>query len=260
MDNFIEMGKTSLTYITQENEELSAGIEKLKSGDLSASELDKLTDNARSLYEALVVLRYKAFEKQLGREVVEPVSEATVKEEEPVEETIKEETSFEGFDLTSEEEFEAESSETMFDFSGSAEPEKVEEVEEKEPEVEAEEFDINSFEEEEEVEETENEEEDDESLNAQFADNRDGSLRKQLGRSPISDLKSEIGIAKKFEYINSMFNGKTEVYDSAINELNSCGSDEAAKNLLNDYAKEYNWDLDNKSIIKFIELVERRYI
>lgn len=270
------MGKTTLTYITQENDELSAGIEKLKSGELSASELDKLTENAKSLYEALIVLRYKAFEKHLGREVVDFVEEpvhqeevsASTETEEIQEEPVVEEDSFSGFDLTGETEVTEEepSAPTMFDFSGVEENEgesiaehTLEESEKTEERIEQDDFDIHSFRESENTANTEDAIEDD-SLNSQFKDNRDGSLRKQLGRTPISDLKSEIGIAKKFEYINSMFNGKTEMYDSAINELNSCGSDEAAKNLLNDYAKEFNWDLDDKSIIKFIELVERRYI
>ena len=86
------------------------------------------------------------------------------------------------------------------------------------------------------------------------------SLRKQLQNTPIKDLKDEISIAKKFEYITFMFEGNSELYDEAISILNSCDSGDEAREKLNEYSTKFNWDLENKSIIKFVELVERRYL
>ena len=57
-----------------------------------------------------------------------------------------------------------------------------------------------------------------------------------------------------------MFDGDNVKYESAIQVLNSCADGEEAKDKLNEYSTEYNWDLENKSIIKFVELVERRYL
>lgn len=103
--------------------------------------------------------------------------------------------------------------------------------------------------------------EDKNSLNQKLQDEDDElSLRKKLQSTPVADLKSEISIAKKFEYITFMFDGKNELYEEAITALNSCDNGDQAKDKLNEYSTQYNWDLENKSIIKFVELVERRYI
>ncbi|MBK8927308.1 MAG: hypothetical protein IPM74_15665 [Crocinitomicaceae bacterium] len=77
---------------------------------------------------------------------------------------------------------------------------------------------------------------------------------------PIADLRTEIGIGKKFEYINFLFAGDAKAYETAITELNNCANAEAAKQKLNVYASVYRWDLEDKTIIKFVELVERRFL
>lgn len=254
------MGKTSITHITEQLDALNTGIEKLKSGELKTSEVADLTDNARELYEKMVVLRHRAFEKHAGKEVKAPESEALNEEQQNETVTAASELAEEevAFDFSGKSEEVAtenekdEEQETMFDFSGES-SEAETSVEEEQNEVVEESVDAADS------ADTEIELTDD-SLNSMFTDTREGSLRKQLGGTAISDLKSEIGIAKKFEYINSLFAGKAEVYDRSINTLNNCEGQESARNLLNSYAQEFNWDLDNKSIIQFIELVERRHL
>ena len=98
------------------------------------------------------------------------------------------------------------------------------------------------------------------SLNEIFKDDSDDSLRKKFQKSPITNLKSNISIANKFEYISGMFDGDGKIYDEAITVLNNCKSGEEAKSKLMEYATSFDWDLEDKSILKFVELVERRYL
>ncbi|UKN00738.1 hypothetical protein K6119_13455 [Paracrocinitomix mangrovi] len=286
------MGKTSFKKMQELSKKLHKKIEKIESGKLGIEDLEEVVEQARELYERLLILKYKAYEK-FG----EPENSATVEVEEEVEEeveavveetnTVEEEPQEEpeevsSFDFTGVSE---EIEQPSFDFSDmtESEPEKeieeVEEEEEKETFPEADNVKTQSPIEEEE-EETfpeaddvktksdlfkashveKREKEDENSLNQKLADDEALTLRKKLQSTPITDLKSEISIAKKFEYITFMFGGDNNNYEEAINVLNNCADADEAREKLNEYSNKYKWDLENKSIIKFVELVERRYI
>ena len=242
------------------NKKLQEKLAKLEAGELELNELESLVDNARELYERLLIVKYKAYESY-GEPTVETTGEEAEIQEEP-EEIIEEEViDFSGIT----EEAEEEKVQPSFDFSGIEE--EIEETEKIEDDI----TDLAEEEDEHEDEKSEDifkeshvekvEPEDENSLNQKLHASEDElSLRKKLQRTPISDLKSEISIAKKFEYITFMFEGRNETYEQAIQTLNSCKDGEEAKDKLNEYSTRFNWDLENKSIIKFVELVERRYL
>lgn len=284
-------------------------LQKIDEGNLGIEELEEVVNDAQELYERLVILRFKAYEKygnpeELIDEVVEDELEASSEEvvsevvQEEVEEVIKEtpeetvkEVEEPAIDFSG---ITEETDQPSFDFSASDEVGTSSEDEEteteetfvepvKEEEPFPEDADIkNEAPKETEASETfpedaeikthksdifkdshveKHEPEDENSLNQKLQDDEDElSLRKKLQSTPVTDLKSEISIAKKFEYITFMFDGKNELYEEAITALNSCNDGEEAKDKLNEYSTKYNWDLENKSIIKFVELVERRYI
>ncbi len=252
------MGKTSFNSTSELIKNLSEKINDLNSGKLSLSDLDLLVKDSQALYEQLIILRYKAYDT-LG----EPMRQAAEIKEEPI--VIQP-------DQPKNEPQEIE--EIPFDFSGitsTPQPEAQEEpVAQDEPE-------LNEPEIEEPVPvteptpvkrmsapiEDEDEDEKDEavnSLNDIFKKDEDQSLRKIFQNSPISDIKSQISIGKKFEYISSMFKGDALAYEDAIDFLNTAANGNEAKLKLNELTHKYDWDLEDKSIIKFIELVERRYI
>lgn len=244
------MGKTSFNNPSELIKHLSDKINDLNSGKLSLSDLDLLVAHSQSLYEQLIILRYKAFDT-FG----EPLKKEAPIKEEPI--IIQPELpKNEPIDLA----------EIPFDFSGithvheptiEAEPAKIESIVEQ-PIIPAAPLTK--------ISKTENdeEEEDDQtmsnSLNDTLKKEEDQSLRKIFQNSPISDIKSQISIGKKFEYISSMFKGNAAEYEDAIDFLNTATNGNEAKLKLNELTNKYSWDLEDKSIIKFIELVERRYL
>ena len=272
------------------SDKLHNQIKKFQDGELEIEDLETLVDDARELYERLLIIKFKAYEKygkpesdeitEVKKQVEESVSTAPIEEAEEVVSEVKEE-----LDTTTEkEESAAESEETAFDLSGITEEQDnsfaqpsfdftaVEDDSQESAQLEEDHFkedeEIKSAKPKEEVSEKikdshveRKESEDDDSLNRKLKVEDDQlSLRKKLQSTPIKDLKDEISIAKKFEYITFMFEGKNEKYEEAIKILNNCESGEEAKNKLNEYSTKYDWDLENKSIIKFVELVERRYL
>ena len=253
-------------------------LDALEKGSLELSELEGLVSDSRELFERLLILKYKAYEKY-GEPSLEENS-IEIQDEEQTDVQSKTDTAASS-DYEAEEEIEAEE-QPSFDFAMFSE-EETQEVDKTEEEQTIEEEQITA----ETLEETEAEEtsaveettkidlekdlfkeshaekveaEDENSLNQKLKGEEEQSLRKKLQSSPISDIKQEISIAKKFEYITFMFDGKNEIYEAAIHELNNCTDGEEAKDKLNEYSTKYSWDLENKSIIKFVELVERRYL
>ena len=227
------MVKTSYKNINELVDNIRTDLEKLDNGDLSLDDLDTLVQYGRDLNERLIILRFKAHDSQGGKVVFEPGSDVIEEQDEIV-----------SFDLSNDE-VDVEPigvEQPIFDFDiPNVEEKAVEPEKEKAPKAESHQ-EINS------------------SLNEIFKDDSDDSLRKKFQKSPITNLKSNISIANKFEYISGMFDGDGKIYDEAITELNNCKSGEEAKSKLMEYATSFDWDLEDKSILKFVELVERRYL
>lgn len=250
------MGKTSFNNTSDLIKHLSEKIADLNNGSLSLADIDSMVEDSRSLYEQLIVLRYKAFdtfgkpnqksEPQINFEPVTKEAPIEIVPDIPVIPANKVE----------------EMEEIPFDFSDitSSEPTtKIEEIQPaQEPSNQVEKQDLTSS------NDLDEEEDDNESsinsLNSILKKEEDQSLRKQFQNSPISDIKSQISIGKRFEYISSMFANDHAAYEDAIEFLNTATNGHQAKLKLNELSEKYEWDLEDKSIIKFVELVERRYL
>lgn len=253
------MGKTSFQNLQKLIREIDAKIAAVKSGNLPISDLEELVKLATDLHERLAVLRYKAYEK-FGEPAIatQATSSVEIKDEQPSLEEKHFDISFteekiEKIDVTP----------VHFDLTETSFETKPKEVE---IPVAKEELQkpIHVIREESKPDASSLHEkflkEDDVDLNDVLKKDDDLPLRKKLGLKPIKDLRTEIGIGKKFEYINMLFAGDNKAYDTAINELNNCSDADAAKQKLNVYASVYRWNLEEKTIIKFVELVERRFL
>ncbi|NNE54754.1 MAG: hypothetical protein HKN32_01945 [Flavobacteriales bacterium] len=217
--------------LTELVSELQKEIDKIHAGAQDAAQLTQLVDDARELYERLLIIRHKVYEN-LSEESQEEVSipfSIPSEDEDLVEEVAE--------DLV--EEQEADPDVVLPEDS-------IEEVEEmndaKQTSL------IDAIQEEE------------KSLVDQFAeDSEEQSLAERLERSPIDDLPKAIGLNQKFLFINELFAGDTETYDSAIQELNSCSDIGEALTKLKDIQNGTTWE--NEAVAsEFNELIQRRYI
>lgn len=99
------------------------------------------------------------------------------------------------------------------------------------------------------------------SLNERIsAGKSDTTLADKINLTPISDIKAAIGINEKFQFINELFDGSSELYNEAIVLLNNCTSGSAASQLLTDYQQRNAWAADNKVFLRLKEFVIRRYL
>ena len=86
------------------------------------------------------------------------------------------------------------------------------------------------------------------------------SLAEKLEKTPLSDLKSAIGLNRKFQFINTLFDGDGNAYDNAVQFLNKEeNSSEISTWLANNLPASFD-DEDQQNVLEaFLELVERRH-
>ena len=239
---------------------ISENLEKLEAGQLSLSELEAHVQLTRELYERTIVLRYKAFESEVGvtsepKKVVEEIETPSVAspfieivaEDEFVEE-VEEETpsiDFSLFDTEEEEEMIVESEVSNH----------VEEIHVSQPEVEvieivvpvqvAEPMVTNS------------------GTNADFVKKFNSVAQEssgQFGLSKLDTLVGSFGLNERLQYINELFDGSSETFSEAIKSLDSLSSIDDAKQKTSEFAAANQWDLESDTVVEFIQKLCRRYV
>lgn len=99
------------------------------------------------------------------------------------------------------------------------------------------------------------------SLNEKITQGKsDHSLGQRMQLKPISDLRTAIGINEKFQFVNDLFEGRIELYNDAIINLNNCNSGMVADNILYDLKLKHNWNENAEAYGKLKNFVTRRYM
>lgn len=227
-------------------------IKQLNDGEMTLSDLNELEKATRELHERSVILRYTTMNKTM----VEPepaMVEETVAEEPPVEE--KEEESGISFDFGGEEETVEE--EVAFDLFEEKENDDVLETEEGPKEVQS--FDGDKEVEQEEVPQTT--EETPTNSTSSFYDSVDLKTAQSntfsLGK--LTSLIGSFGLNERLRFINELFDGDGDQFGEAIKQLDNRNDLSEAKETINYFAKNNEWESEDDCVVDFLLLIERRY-
>jgi hypothetical protein len=240
-------------------DKLAQQIHSLYDGQSKKDQLESMVENARDLYERLVVLRHKAYEQELevraiSFELETPALETNV---EPTEEDSSGHRQVSLMDIIEEMKTEETAEETSFSFeqfSASSEPEE-QEVEE-ETNLEIIELDI--------PQEIKDEVAREEatpiySLNDMIGQQQQSTpVFAQLGKTPIDDLKKAITLNQQFQFTRELFDGDTEQYLITISELNALDT-EKVEDKVQDLIRKRGWQVDSIAFIELRELIQRRH-
>lgn len=226
---------------------ISNGIQELESGKMNQKKLGSLLDNSRNLHERIAILQYLAFEKEVKASKT------------PKKKSIKQETPHQG----------------SFQLNFGAPKEKVEELDIEENEdihpnqinlIDAIEEEQNEVIEEEvspEIEEDKSEELEEnitQSINEKFAQQTESqSLAQKLSAKPIEKLADSISLHEKFLFINELFEGENTFYNEAIEMLDSLVDNEKANEYTDQLKTKYNWNMSDDPVVKFTNLIYRRF-
>ena len=80
-----------------------------------------------------------------------------------------------------------------------------------------------------------------------------------IQKPAISDIKAAIGINDRFQFANDLFQGNMQEYEIGIQQLNSSENIDSAMIYFHSLQQLYSWDLENDTVKRLLELVERRY-
>lgn len=257
---------------------LHTGVEKLESGTLSPEDMELLVEDAKELYERLIILRYKIYETNvLG--VKEPVISAHLRQTE-IETPIDLFGSTEEHSITPEPAFEVSfaksddedlNEEPIHEASIPAEDTiHEEEIEEEEQEVEGPIQTIEDPIHEEEIEqEIEQEVEEPEAPTAwepQFSGDQpiwmaemEANIRDNRSVFPLESLIGAFTLNEKLQFINELFEGSSDDFSSHIKQLDQLASMDAARNMLAELALTFNWDTESEIVEDFIFKICRRH-
>jgi hypothetical protein len=84
-------------------------------------------------------------------------------------------------------------------------------------------------------------------------------FRSRLGNVPVSDLKSVIGFADKFAFVNELFGGDSLAYEKAITQLNSATRLAEAEAYLGTIRLNHRWPADSDQAARFTEIIRRKF-
>ena len=278
---------------------LHSGVEKLESGHLSPEEMELLVEDAKELYERMIILRYKIYETNvLG--VQAPVISASLRQPEietPIDlfGSIDEPASEPEFEVTfasgeseerNEEVFYDENEEQLEDeeeeeqANEDAEAEEEEEATEEATAEEAEEANEDDMSKEvvefeadmhdEEITAPTEEEAETEVQTANWEPEFSGdqpiwmaemeaNIRDNRSVFPLESLIGAFTLNEKLQFINELFDGSSDEFSSNIKQLDQLASMDAARNMLTELSQTFNWDTESEIVEDFIYKICRRY-
>ena len=79
----------------------------------------------------------------------------------------------------------------------------------------------------------------------------------QISKGP--EIKLLIGINDKFQFINELFGGKSDKYETAIQQFNSFKTKEEAIDYFHILRQMHNWKENNETVKRLLNLVNGRF-
>jgi hypothetical protein len=277
---------------------LQNGVEKLESGHLSPEDMELLVEDAKELYERMVILRYKIYETNvLGvKEAVisasirqteietpidlfgsideptpAPAFEVTFANDEPSESTIGDEETTLEEDLFEQEEDEEEVIEEEVIEEETIVENLFEEIEEEASEEETivenlfEEIEEEAIEEET-LEEVVTEQAAPSSWEPEFSGDQpiwmadmEANIRDNRSVFPLESLIGAFTLNEKLQFINELFDGSSDDFSSNVKQLDQLASIDAARNMIAELADTFSWDTESEIVEDFIYKICRRY-
>jgi len=92
-----------------------------------------------------------------------------------------------------------------------------------------------------------------------FEEQPQTSLQDRVSHNKIDNIRSVIGINEKFRFINELFKGDMNTYNSVVDKLNTLISMDEAERFLVSYKARYDWEEEGEVYKEFYAVIERRY-
>ena len=106
----------------------------------------------------------------------------------------------------------------------------------------------------------EDEEDDEDSLNARFEDPTSPASIAEAHENQVDSMMNAISLNQRFMFINELFDGDPEVFKESVDMVDECGSfDESVEKLVQNYARDYHWDMNSEEVKELLKIIFRRF-
>ncbi|MTB50712.1 hypothetical protein [Lewinella sp. W8] len=98
-------------------------------------------------------------------------------------------------------------------------------------------------------------------ITALFSQDGGSHLAAKLGSQSVDDLTRALSINSRLLYTKELFGDDNDLLNTTLRTLNSSGSLQAARPVLESLAKRFDWTLEERreTALEFIDLIRRRY-
>ncbi len=86
---------------------------------------------------------------------------------------------------------------------------------------------------------------------------RKSSENEIIFTKPVDDVRKAMGINDRFFYQRELFDGNSELFNRTLDQINSMGSFDDAKNFL---ISNFKWDAESDTTETFLKIVKRRFL
>jgi len=86
------------------------------------------------------------------------------------------------------------------------------------------------------------------------------SSNKNFEKLSIPKLMDALTLNDRYLYANELFNKNMNAFNELVKSIDNCNSFEEAKSLVTKMETQLEWDNENKHVLSFINLVERRFL
>ncbi|MEQ9229684.1 MAG: hypothetical protein RIF46_03315, partial [Cyclobacteriaceae bacterium] len=105
----------------------------------------------------------------------------------------------------------------------------------------------------------EDEDDEDAILNSRFEDPMVGSIAEKH-EADADSMLSAISLNHRYMFINELFDGEADLFAEAINRVDSSKSfDDSVEMLMQNYAKDFHWDMNSDEVKELLKIIFRRF-
>ena len=76
----------------------------------------------------------------------------------------------------------------------------------------------------------------------------------------VDNMMSAISVNHRYMFINELFDGEADIFTEAIGKIEKCSSfDDSVEILVQNYAKDYHWDMNSDEVKELLKIIFRRF-
>jgi hypothetical protein len=106
----------------------------------------------------------------------------------------------------------------------------------------------------------EDEDDDEDTLNAKFEDPTSPTSIAEAHENQVDSMMNAISLNQRFMFINELFDGDPEIFKESVTMVDDCASfDESVEKLVQNYARDFHWDMNSEEVKELLKIIFRRF-